>query len=84
MINAKWSKKKDGFFKIWVNGELKYEYNGATTGGKESYFKFGIYHTKVSVWQMYHPNEPYPTQVIYYDEVRVGKNKKIVTKYLGN
>jgi hypothetical protein len=44
----------------------------------------GIYHTKVSVWPMYHPDTPYPTQVVYYDEIRAGKSKKAVTKYLGN
>ena len=84
LIHINSTSKDSGFYKIWVNGNLKYEYNGTITGGKENYFKFGIYQTKVSVWPMYHPDTPYPTQVVYYDEIRAGKSKKAVTKYLGN
>jgi len=83
LIHINSTSKDSGFYKIWVNGNLKYEYNGTITGGKENYFKFGIYQTKVSVWPMYHPDTPYPTQVVYYDEVRVGKSREAVTKYLG-
>ena len=83
LIHGNFTSKEDSFYKVWVNNKLKYEYNGATTGGKESFFKFGIYHTKVSVWPMYHSDTPYPTQVVYYDEVRVGKSREAVTKYLG-
>ena len=57
--------KKTDFIK-YGNDKLKYKYNGATTGGKESYFKFGIYHTKISVWPMYNPNDPFP-KIVYYD-----------------
>ena len=84
LIHINSTSKDSGFYKIWVNGNLKYEYNGTITGGKENYFKFGIYQTKVSVWPMYHPDTPYPTQVVYYDEIRAGKSKKAVAKYLGN
>ena len=84
LIHINSTSKDSGFYKIWVNGNLKYEYNGTITGGKENYFKFGIYQTKVSVWSMYHPDTPYPTQVVYYDEIRAGKSRKAVTKYLGN
>jgi len=82
LIHINSTSKETGFYKIWVNGKLKYEYNGAITGGKENYFKFGIYQTKVSVWPMYHSQTPYPTQVVYYDEVRAGKTKESVTKFL--
>ena len=84
LIHINSTSKDSGFYKIWVNGNLKYEYNGTITEGKENYFKFGIYQTKVSVWSMYHPDTPYPTQVVYYDEIRAGKSRKAVTKYLGN
>jgi hypothetical protein len=49
LIHINSTSKDSGFYKIWVNGNLKYEYNGTITGGKENYFKFGIYQTKVSV-----------------------------------
>ena len=84
LIHINSTSKDSGFYKIWVNGNLKYEYNGTITGGEENYFKFGIYQTKVSVWSMYHHDTPYPTQVVYYDEIRAGKSRKAVTKYLGN
>ena len=25
LINVNWSKKEDGFFKLWINDELKYD-----------------------------------------------------------
>ena len=82
LIYGNFTSKENGFYKVWVNDKLKYKYNGATTGGKESYFKFGIYHTKISVWPMYNPNDPFPTQIVYYDEIRAGKSRESVTKNL--
>ena len=45
IVNYKWSKKDDGFIKLWLNNELVYEFNGPTlTKNTESvYFRFGIY-----------------------------------------
>jgi len=48
LINAKWSKKDDGFFKVWVNDKLKYDYNGPTKTEKYVYEKFGIYSTGIT------------------------------------
>ena len=45
LINARWSNKDDGFFKLWINNELKYDYNGPTMTGKNVYQKYGIYRT---------------------------------------
>ena len=45
LINANWSKEEDGFFKLWVNDELKYDYKGPTMTGKSVYQKFGVYRT---------------------------------------
>ena len=74
--------KDKGFYKVWVNNELKYEFSGPTTKGNESYFKFGIYHTWINRWDE-NKRGPFPTQVVYYDEVRVGKSREAVTKHLG-
>ena len=49
LIHINSTSKDSGFYKIWVNGNLKYEYNGTITGGKENFFKFGIYQTKVII-----------------------------------
>jgi len=48
LINAKWSKKNNGFFKVWVNDKLKYDYKGATMTGKSVYQKIGIYRTGIT------------------------------------
>ena len=48
LINAKWTKKKDGFFKIWINNELKYDYVGPTKSRQKVYQKFGVYRTGIS------------------------------------
>lgn len=45
LINANWSKKEDGFFKLWINDELKYDYKGPTMTGKNVYQKYGVYRT---------------------------------------
>ena len=53
LINVKWSKKEDGFFKIWVNDELKYNYVGPTKSKQKVYQKFGIYRTGISRYLNY-------------------------------
>ncbi len=81
LIYGNFTKKEDGFFKIWVNNELKYEYNGRTTSGKPSFFKFGIYQTYVSRYSLYE-ERTYPTQIVYFDEVRHGNSREKVVKDL--
>ena len=74
LIHINSTSKDTGFYKVWVNGELKYNYKGKTTEGNESYFKFGIYQTRVDEWEQTSMGD-YPTDVVYYDEVRTGKVK---------
>ncbi len=81
LIHGNFTKKEDGFFKVWVNNELKYEYNGRTTSGKPSYFKFGIYQTYVSRYSPYE-SKPYPTQIVFFDEIRHGISRESVVKNL--
>ena len=50
LINAKWTKKKDGFFKIWINDELKYDYVGPTKSKSKVYQKFGVYSTSLTAY----------------------------------
>ena len=59
--------------KVWVKNKLTYEYTGPTKRDDNMYFKFGIY--RFSVFK------EMPTQVIYFDEVRIGKTReKVVGK----
>ena len=53
LINVKWTKKKDGFFKVWVNDELKYDYKGPTKTEQYVYQKFGIYRTGITRYLNY-------------------------------
>ena len=80
LVHAKWSIKPDGFFKTWINNELKYEYEGKTLVKKKPkvYFKFGIYRSFMSRWRNKNNQQDVPGQVLYFDEVRVGKSKKKV------
>jgi len=71
LINVKWTDKDDGFMKIWVNEKIKLDYNGPTKRRGAVYFKFGIYRVRIF-------DKKTPTQVVYYDEVRVGKKKEDV------
>jgi hypothetical protein len=85
------SANKDGIVKVWVNGELKYDYTGQTSDGGNNYFKFGLYQSHVSRINNTPPmpwidgtrkkkSDPYPTQVVYYDDVRThGKSFEQVT-----
>ena len=44
LINAKWTSDNDGFFKVWLNKDLKYDWKGPTKARNEGvFFKFGVY-----------------------------------------
>ena len=82
LVNVKWSHKDDGFLKLWANDKLVYDFKGPTKSkGVKTYFKFGIYRSKVSFYKQRFKKD-IPTQVIYFDEVRVGKKKDDVIKNL--
>ena len=80
LVNAKWTNKKDGFFKVWVNRKLKAQHTGMTQEKiDDMLFHIGIYRSFLSKTP-----GPDPTQVAYYDEVRHGnKCKKLKLKELG-
>tara|TARA_B100001750_G_C15453989_1_gene570500 strand:- start:59 stop:1438 length:1380 start_codon:yes stop_codon:yes gene_type:complete len=81
VINVKWSRKQDGYFKQWINGKLVYHYMGNTSKpkGSTNNFKFGIYRgaTKKT------PKDS--VQIAYYDEIRYAKKscKKLNLQELG-
>ena len=71
LVHANWSRKDDGFFRVYVNGDTKPEfiYSGRNKP-KDVFFKFGIYRDKKD-----------ETQIVYYDDVRKGKTCSEVTEY---
>ena len=89
LVNVKWSKKDDGFFKVWLNGKQVYSYEGSTKTKAKTYFKFGIYRSFLSKWIYSSKNKKkekgVPAQVAYFDEVRTAKKscKKLKLEDLG-
>jgi len=91
VLEFKSTKKKNGIIRVWINGELKYDYKGRTSDGGRNYYKFGLYQTWVSRINYTPPmpwidgtekkkSDPYPTQIVYYDDVRIGKSYDEVTE----
>jgi len=89
LVNVKWSKKDDGFFKVWLNGKQVYSFEGPTKMKVKTYFKFGIYRSFLSKWIYSSKNKKkekgVPAQVVYFDEVRTTKKscKKLKLENLG-
>ena len=80
LVNAKWTHKKNGFFKIWINGKLALHYKGMTQEkGENMEFHIGIYRSYMS-----RTPGPDKTQIAYYDEIRHAKScKKLKINDLG-
>ena len=79
LINANWTDKKIGFFRVWVNGKLAFKYNGPTKSkGKKVYQKFGVYRSFMSRFKasksVDYKSVSVPGQVVYFDEVRTGES----------
>jgi len=78
-INARWSNKDDGYFYIYVNGELKYSYKGRTMYGTVIYQKYGIYRGFLKRYCMVHKctgSKEVPTQIAYYANVKRAKTRE--------
>lgn len=74
LVNAHWSKGKDGFVKVWVNGKQKFSREGANLiQDGPIYFKYGIYRSFLSRNKNKHPD-----QVVYFDNVKWGTKREDV------
>ena len=69
-VHAHWSRSRDGFFKVWVNGGQKVNIKGHTLSDKTSYFKYGIYRSFLS--RSFH----HPAQTVYYANVRKHRSRE--------
>ena len=72
VVHARWTRKNDGWFKVWVNGEEKIAYSGKTMSCDKVYFKYGIYRSSVSM----NPDSKTVTTIAYYDGVVRSKSKE--------
>lgn len=68
-VHAKWD-KLDGFFRVYVNGDLRYETSGSTTSGAGIYFKYGLYRSFLSRYKTRFGTQEVPTQVALFAKVR--------------
>ena len=88
LINVRYSRKEDGFMKVWINNKLILESLNIKTftpyTNKGAKIEWGIYQTGVSYWKREHGDKPYPSMVVYFDEVNQGSSKEKVIKNLGN
>lgn len=81
LINVKWSHNNDGYFRVYEDHQLKYDWNGQTIAkGNRSHFKFGIYRSFISRYSNSNDGAVPPKQVIYYDEVHRGRSLSKVDK----
>ena len=79
IVNANWtSNVKEGFFKLWVNGQLAYHYIGRTVAPDDQItVQFGIYRGAAQ-------SSGDANHVVYYDEIRKAKScKKLKLGKLG-
>ena len=69
VVQAHWSSKEDGFFRMWVNGVMVMDRNGANYyhDAELMIFKYGIY-------RIAHNQE----NVGYFDEIRMGRSREEV------
>ena len=64
----------EGFMEIYMNGQRKVQTSGFIRFVPENYYvKYGIYRSFVS-----RHGGPMPTQIAYYDEVRIGADRASV------
>jgi len=69
-VNAKWEKNASGFMKVWVNGDLKFDYQGKTMTAETVYFKYGVYRSFVSRYKAKSGQDTVPTQAAIFANVR--------------
>jgi hypothetical protein len=60
-VEAYWRKKADGYFKVFVDDALAYDFKGRTMSANRVYFKLGIYRLG--------PPLVAPDLVVYYDNL---------------
>lgn len=81
VLNTNFSTSEDGYLRVWINGEQRCDYAGpvVVTTDRSLYpgpnHRRGIYVSFTKRWQEQQPDTPYPTQIVYYDEFRVGRSR---------
>lgn len=75
LVHAKWSRQKDGFIKVWVDGKQKVDLAGPNVDRNNPvYFKYGVYRSFVSRYG----GRPYPTLIAWFRDINRGKTRASV------
>ena len=69
-VHSKWSNDDSGFFKVWVNGVQKVDYNGRTMTEEFNHFRYGIARYNLSRYKDENDVENVPSQKIYFSNVK--------------
>lgn len=75
-VEVLWTRKQDGYFRVWLNGESKVNIQGPTKMKQDVYFKYGLYRSFLSRYKESSKGILLPTQEIYYSNVKRSKNRK--------
>jgi hypothetical protein len=76
-VHARWSAESDGFIRVYGNEELVWELTEGSTASRDRIaFKYGLYRHKTFGGLKYPEDWSYPTQIVYYSNVKIGKTRK--------
>lgn len=88
VMNTNFSADSDGYLKIWVNNELRCDYQGPilVDTNKRQFpgpnHRRGIFVSYTKRWDSVQPDLEKPTMIAYYDEFLIGKSREEVdTKF---
>lgn len=75
LVHARWSRKRDGFIKVWVDGRQKVDLSGPNVDRDQPvYFKYGIYRSFVSRYR----GKSYPTLIAWFRDINRGMTRASV------
>jgi hypothetical protein len=75
-VHARWTSNDDGFFRVWVNGDQKVDYQGKTLSVSRVYFKYGVYRSFMSRYKNAKNTDIVPGQTAYFTNVKRGKSRE--------
>lgn len=84
VLHSNFSAGPDGFVQIWVDDELRCSYRGPVVSqrsvaeGSGVEMRHGIFASYTTRWRTRRGDAPWPTLVVYYDEVRAGDRREDV------
>jgi len=70
------TKDKNGFLRVWVNGESKVDYQGQTMDAERLYFKYGVYRSFMTRYKDKFNVDEVPPQTAYFSNVKRGTSRE--------